>query len=306
VLAHDVRLANLYVHGLTRGAVPEGFESVSRGTYPSMPAHTRFDGNLFDRAEESGVFFAREVVSLARKVFTTSDFAANMARLDADPALASRIEVWPYAYPAPVVRDPQLREDGLVCSFGVIHHLKAPDILLRAVAQLAGRGRHVRLAFVGPVSDELRDELGALAGELRLTERVTITGDVADDEYEGWLQRASVAVQLRRRSNGETSGAVADCLAHGIPTIVSDIGPQGELPAFVARVPAAVEPAELSDAVEGLLQSAGDVPAARRSLEFVGSNGFDRAALRLWDLIPELGAWPAGPRENRPAGPRQK
>ena len=303
VLAHDVRLANLYVHGLSRGAVPEGFESVARRTYPSLPTHTRFDGNLLERADEAELFFAREVVALARKVFTTSEFAASIARLDVDAAIAPRIEVWPYAYPVAVDRDRRHRQAGLVCSFGVIHQLKAPDILLGAVAELAERGHGITLAFVGPVSVSLRDELQSTAERLGVGERLTITGDVTDDEYRQWLQRASVAVQLRRRSNGETSGAVADCLAHGIPTVVADIGPQGELPDFVAKVASNVDPAHLADVIQTLLASEGDPAIEAESLEFVRSNGFDLAALRVWDLIPELGAWPAGLRQNRPARP---
>lgn len=299
VLAHDVRLAHLYVHGLSRGAVPEGLEVAARGTYPSIPAQARFDGDLLDRADEAGLFFARDVVTLARKVFTTSEFAAAVARLDSDPSVASRIQVWPYAYPPAVERDHGQVEAGLVCSFGVIHHLKAPDVVVRAVGDLVQRGAQIRLAFVGPVSDALREEIGALAGELGIFGRVTVTGDVGDAEYEGWLSRAAVAVQLRRRSNGETSGAIADCLAHGVPTIVADLGPQSELPGFVTKVPSHVEPAELSGAIDRLLQGSGDSDTTRQSLEYVRANGFDRAAAQLWDLLPELDAWPAG---ARPAG----
>ena len=43
--------------------------------------------------------------------------------------------------------------------------------------------------------------------------------------------RADLAVQLRSVSNGEASGATADCLAAGVPTIVTDLGWSGELPA---------------------------------------------------------------------------
>ncbi len=59
---------------------------------------------------------------------------------------------------------------------------------------------------------------------------MTFTGAVDDDEYEGWLARTSVAVQLRARTNGETSGAVADCLSHGVVTVVTDAGPARQLP----------------------------------------------------------------------------
>lgn len=296
VLAHDVRLAYLYVHGLSRGAVPEGFEAAARRTYPSIPDATRFEGNLLHVADEAGLYFAREVVALARRVLTTSEFAASVARLDAHPHDASRVEVWPYAYPQAVERDPRLREEGLVCTFGVIHHLKAPDLLLRAVHLLAARGTEIRLAFVGPVSVALREDIGSLAGELGIATRVEVTGDVPDDAYEDWLQRADVAVQLRKRSNGETSGAVADCLAHGIPAVVTDLGPQAELPEFVAKVPPGVRPDQLASVIAALLEAAKNPDLGERSLEFVRSNGFDRAARQLWQLLPELGTIASGRR----------
>ena len=293
VLAHDVRLANLYVHGLSRGAVPEGFEAVARSTYPTIPPEAHFEGNLLDLADGAGLYFAREVVSLACRVWATSEFAADVARLDVDPGMASRVQVWPYAYPDAVEGDASLLEEGLVCTFGVVHQLKMPDLLIRAVHHLTSQRVEVRLAFVGPVSDLLRRELEALAAGLGIAERVTITGDIPDRDYEAWLQRAAVAVQLRRRSNGETSGAVADCLAHGIPTLVSDLGPQGELPDFVGKVPVAAEPHELAGSIGVLLDGGDRSEIAGRSLEFVRSNGFDRAARQLWDLVPELRAWQA-------------
>ena len=287
VLAHDVRLGELYVHGLSRGAVPEGFEFATRGIYPSIPADTRFEGNLLQWADESGLFFAREIIGLARKVFTTSEFAADLARLDADPDLAARIDVWPFAYPPANERDLRFVEHGLVCCFGVVHPVKVPELVVESVSVLQDR-LPVRLAFVGPVSDSLREEIGGLAAQLGIADRVTVTGAVSDDEYESWLHRAEIAVQLRRRSNGESSAAVADCLARGVPTIVSDVGPQRELPDCVAKVRAHVEPVELAETIGRQIDAAADGTIGARSLEFVRANGFDRAAAQLWEIIPEL------------------
>ena len=68
------------------------------------------------------------------------------------------------------------------------------------------------------------------------------------------LARADLSVQLRAVSNGEASGAVCDCLAAGIPTIVSDIGWMGELPRdAVVHVPPDVGPQALSETMRSLL-----------------------------------------------------
>ena len=44
------------------------------------------------------------------------------------------------------------------------------------------------------------------------------------------MQAADLAVQLRALSRGETSAAVFDCLAYGVPTIVNANGSMVELP----------------------------------------------------------------------------
>ena len=292
VLAHDVRLADLYAHGLSRGAVPEGFEAAARDAYPTAPGSVSFDGDVLEAAGSAGLYMIRDVISRARSVLTTSDFAAAVARADAAEGTSDRVGVWSWAYPPAVERDPRRREDGLLCTFGVIHHSKEPAVLVRALDMLRRRHAAVRLAFVGPVSDELRAEMVALASDLGIGDLVVLTGYVSDKEYEQWLQRAAVAVQLRRRSNGETSAAIADCLAHGIPTIVSDLGPQGELPNFVAKVPPGSGPDAVAAQIEFLLDEGSTREASQRSLEFVRANGFERAAARLWQLVPELREWP--------------
>jgi glycosyltransferase involved in cell wall biosynthesis len=72
--------------------------------------------------------------------------------------------------------------------------------------------------------------------------------------YAALLREADVAVQLRLVSNGEASGATADCLAAGIPTLVTDLGWAGELPAEVAaRVPVDADAALIAEWIDELL-----------------------------------------------------
>lgn len=59
---------------------------------------------------------------------------------------------------------------------------------------------------------------------------VVMTGYADDALYSRYLRTADVAVQLREQTRGETSGAVTDCLANALATVVSDMGSFGELP----------------------------------------------------------------------------
>ncbi len=85
---------------------------------------------------------------------------------------------------------------------------------------------------------------------------VRCTGWVDSSEYEAYLRSADVAVQLRTDSRGETSRALLDCLAHGIPTIISDHGPAAELPGnVVVKLPDDSSVDELSRILSALLAS---------------------------------------------------
>ena len=101
-----------------------------------------------------------------------------------------------------------------------------------------------------PSSAELADSLGRLGTELGLDSRLFITGRVEAEVYLDWLRRAEIAVQLRASFSGEASAAVGDCLSHGLPMIVSEIGWMAELPDDAAvKVPVDITPVDLAAGV---------------------------------------------------------
>ncbi len=91
-------------------------------------------------------------------------------------------------------------------------------------------------------------------------------------------------MQLRATSNGETSGAVAKCLAAGVPTIVTDIGSAAELPdAAVLKVDRDVAPKALGEAIADLLAD----PKRRAEMAAAGvdwarSRSYERLARALY------------------------
>jgi glycosyltransferase involved in cell wall biosynthesis len=188
-------------------------------------------------------------------------------------------------------------EPGLICTFGLVNQVKQPQLLLEAFALVRRADPVSRLVFVGPVDPALRDRLQADAARIGIDQSVTFAGEADDAAYEGWLARTSVAVQLRASTNGETSGAVADCLSHGIATIVTDIGPARDLPAFVGKVAVDATPSDLAQVITGLL---GDddrrASAGRDGLHFVEQRGFGQGAR---DLLAAVLVAPG--RSRRPA-----
>jgi hypothetical protein len=91
--------------------------------------------------------------------------------------------------------------------------------------------RMAQLAFVGAASSsELASDLRGRARQHGFEDRVFLTGRVDESCYRHWLDAADIAVQLRRGSRGETSGAIIDALSTGLPVIVNAHGSAAELP----------------------------------------------------------------------------
>ena len=281
VLAHDVRLTNLYRFAPWQhpDAAPGGFEASLRRMYGD-------DASAAD-VDRWDLLMARDAIAASTRFATTSTFAADLARLDARPEHRHRVVALPFA-----VSDGSL--DGLpspsmgpfvVASFGVLNPLKQGTRLVDAVAAL-GRD-DVRLAFVGPASAVEVAAIGAAASAAGVAKRVELTGQVDDDEYRRRLASATVAVQLRASTNGESSAAVGDCLAAGLPTIVTDIGAARALPAdAVVRVPADVSAADLATALRRLLDDEGERRARSTAARaYADAHTFDVAADALYRLV---------------------
>jgi glycosyltransferase involved in cell wall biosynthesis len=158
----------------------------------------------------------------ARHIICNSTVAERMLRLDLGPLgelpPCSVVPLGVPDVPEHARRAPVARERPLVVSLGIVDAKKRPIELVEAVAAAP---RPLDLAFVGACGDGLREEIEEVAARHRLLDRLTITGFVDDTEYWDWVSQASVAVQLRSTSFGESSAAVNDAVAASVPTITS-------------------------------------------------------------------------------------
>jgi glycosyltransferase involved in cell wall biosynthesis len=254
VLAHEVRLTDLYALSADEpGAVPGGFAECLHAMYDGLPADAGLSGRLTpDEAERFGVLMAAEVVALADRFVVMSQFAADRVALDIDAEHAERVVVLPFGGRDVVEHPtPAAARAPIIASFGIVNDIKLNSLPIAALPAVRARCPDATLVFVGPCAS------------LGVSEHVTITGAVTDAEYASWLDRAAVAVQLRRSANGESSGTVADCMASGVVPIVSGIGAGRDLPAGgVVSVGPSVSAGALASLVTDLL---GD-PERRRDL----------------------------------------
>lgn len=120
----------------------------------------------------------------------------------------------------------------LICSFGHMDATKLNDQTVEAfrLAQQTFK-RDCQLVFVGDCLNEMyQNQISNVLREHGLSDKVHITGFVDQAEYQRYLMAADVAIQLRQRSRGETSGAVLDCMAYGLPVILNAHGTLNDYP----------------------------------------------------------------------------
>jgi glycosyltransferase involved in cell wall biosynthesis len=224
----------------------------------------------------------REIQALAETCFVHSSFASDVLELDRG-ALDRRVpvQVLPFGMP-PTTDVPRTEASGapLVISMGVVNEVKGLASLISAFALVAANRPTARLVIAGPTDDAESRRWHEYVREHAPDADIEIPGHVDSKRYATLLEEADLAVQLRLVSNGEASAAIADCLSAGLPTLVTDLGWAGELPAdVVSHVPASTEPAQLALLIQRLL--ADDPRRAalgRAALDHARAHSFARVA----------------------------
>ncbi|TMK52843.1 MAG: glycosyltransferase [Actinobacteria bacterium] len=289
VLAHDVRLAQLYAFAAHHGTLaPDTFRSIHHALYPDAPPPP--DPLLVAPATLNSLPepMAGELIGTSLRFLTTSEFAAGLARQDARPEDLSRVGVLPHALRL-LAQRPEPAEP-VVASFGVVNPTKATGALLDAFAIVLEARPDARLRLVGPGSPEDLAGVRSRAETLGIGGAVTMTGRVDDAAWDRHLSETMVAVQLRASTNGEFSGAVAETLAAGIPTILSALGSAAELPDDAAiKLPTGATPTDLAAEILALLDDA----ARRKALSegaraYAATLSFEAVAEELYGLLKPL------------------
>jgi len=210
------------------------------------------------------------VVSRATGVLVHSQYALDLARQWYPEHLLSDWRYVPFLRMAPVEQentDQQrisarqslgIDEDTFViCTFGLITPNKCTQALLDAFSssELANQQK-VQLVVVGGYGHAAyQRQIEHWLKQYDQPAKVHVTGYASADTYRHYLQAADVGVQLRTNSRGETSAAVFDCLAAGLPMIANAHGSVAELPEHVALLtPDAVDVDILRSALETLYQ----------------------------------------------------
>jgi len=118
----------------------------------------------------------------------------------------------------------------VVLSLGRLNRHKRIDVLLRTFQRLLDRRPGALLVLAGEMDDSARDSLPPLLERSGLGGSLRVLGYVPEERVGALLRAASVCVNLRFPTFGETSGGVFRALGVGRPVIVTDAGAFRELP----------------------------------------------------------------------------
>jgi glycosyltransferase involved in cell wall biosynthesis len=230
----------------------------------------------------AGVGLLPLLAERCRGFLVNSEVARRLVLLDLAPlAHHPPVHVLPPACPPVKARARSSAEpEPAVVAFGIVSMAKRPDLLVDAAA-LAG----CRLAFVGPCPPLLAQVIGDRARLRGNLESVDVTGAVDESEWERWMDKATIAVQLREGSSGETSAAVLEALAAGVP-VVTNLATAAEYPEGTVSLLPTADPGVVAERLQELLAS----PEQRRSLSdagtrFASDHQFRRLAHELVSLV---------------------
>jgi glycosyltransferase involved in cell wall biosynthesis len=231
----------------------------------------------------AGVGLVQPLAAHGIGVLVNSAAARRSVLLDLVPgAWHPPVHVVPPACPPVRRRDrpPVAGADALVVALGIVSMGKRPDLLVDAVAQVG-----CRLAFVGPCPDVLAQLIRERAAVKGIAEKVEVTGTVQDDEWWTWMERASLAVQLREHSSGELSAALLDALAAGLP-VVTNLPAAADYPDDTVVVVGDCDPASVAQPITRLLSSSPELLAySAAGQDFAASHQMSHLAERVLSLI---------------------
>jgi glycosyltransferase involved in cell wall biosynthesis len=122
----------------------------------------------------------------------------------------------------------------IITAPGFITYAKRIPMLLAALSSLRTRVPPFRLVLAGEKCTDQYDVDADIAGA-GLRGRTTCTGYLSEAEFFKHLAACDVVANLRHPTGGEMSGTLIRALGMGVPAVVFDVGPMGELPQTVVR-----------------------------------------------------------------------
>jgi glycosyltransferase involved in cell wall biosynthesis len=166
----------------------------------------------------------------------------------------------------------------VIGTFGVPGEEKRTPVVLAAAQELKRRGIPIRVVLSGY---GCRRWL-AVHGDASAGLDIEAEDSLSQPDFTRLMAKADIAIQLRARNLGESSGAVAELLGLRRNIIVSDIGSFKEYGACVHTIPVNAGASTVAEAVVALLKA--PIPASAIS-EFVAAHDSRAFRERLSEVL---------------------
>ena len=144
----------------------------------------------------------------------------------------------------------------LVSTFGFVDKTKGMDSCIIASEMLRAWNIPAELYFVGAAS-ACEGEVTRLAEAYGIPGYVHMTQRFADAAaFRDYLVASDAAIQLRAYGFGQPSGALADCVSAGLPTVATDtLAEACDAPGFVRTVPSLSSPLLVAEQLAAIWES---------------------------------------------------
>ena len=180
-----------------------------------------------------------EVIDLAQGIIVHSEFARSLLQNWYGKRVYEESAVVPFPCPSAIActagsQSKKLESSkSIVCSFGYLGPSKLNHSLFEAWVESVSD--YSVLVFVGAEGEkEYCDVLKEKIHSSGYSEKVFFTGWVSEKDYLNWMEKATLSVQLRTNSRGETSASLFDCFSNGVPSIINRHGDMSSLPSTIA------------------------------------------------------------------------
>lgn len=122
-------------------------------------------------------------------------------------------------------------DEFLITSFGYVSDTKMSLEVISAFENMEQGDSKTKLVLVGELAgSEYGKKITQALDSSPVKNQITVTGFVSPELYQTYLAASDLAIQLRTTSRGETSRAVLDCLAYGVPVVINSDGTLADYP----------------------------------------------------------------------------
>ena len=106
-----------------------------------------------------------------------------------------------------------------VGTLGFLHPIRDPETIIRACGLIATQERPVTFVVLGQAPEAYIKQLRSLAHRMNVV--IEVHGFLDDNEFAKEIAKLDVAVQIRKRTNGESSATISEAITAGIPIITN-------------------------------------------------------------------------------------